>query len=54
MYSRKSAGTRMEVWKIPSLTGYSCEDLPLEPLEAADYWEKKKYSQISDLKFHKI
>ena len=24
-----------------------------EPLEAVYYWEKKKYSQISDMKFHK-
>ena len=27
MYSRKSAGPRIEPWGIPALTGYSCEDL---------------------------
>ena len=28
MYSRKSLGLRMEPWETPSLTGYSCEELP--------------------------
>ena len=28
MYSRKSAGPRMEPCGTPSLTGYSCKDLP--------------------------
>ena len=28
MYSRKSAGPRMEPGGTPALTGYSCEDFP--------------------------
>ena len=28
MYSRKSVGPRMEPWRIPAFTGYSCEDFP--------------------------
>ena len=28
MYSRKSVGLRMEPWRTPTLTGYSCEDFP--------------------------
>ena len=46
MYSRKSAGPRMEPWGTPaSLVKTS---LP-EPLEAVYYWGKKKKGQISDL-----
>ena len=28
MHSRKSVGPRMEPWGAPTLTGYSCEDVP--------------------------
>ena len=28
MYSRKSAGPRMDTWGTPALTGCSCEDSP--------------------------
>ena len=28
MYSSKSVGLRMEPWRTPALTGYSCEGLP--------------------------
>ena len=53
MYSRKSVGPRMEPWGTPALTGYCCEDFHSKPLEAVHHWEKKKWGQISDLKFHK-
>ena len=28
MYSTKSVGPRMKLWRTPALTGYSCEDFP--------------------------
>ena len=43
----------MEPWGRPALTGYSCEEFHPEPVEAVCYWEKKKWGQMSDLKFHK-
>ena len=38
MYRRKDIGSRMEPWGTPSLTGYSCEDFPSEPLGTFYYW----------------
>ena len=28
MYSKKSVESRMDLWRTPALTGYSCEDVP--------------------------
>ena len=53
MYSGKCVGPRIEPCGTPVLTGYPCEDFHPEPPKAVHYWEKKKYSQISNLKFHK-
>ena len=37
MYSKKSVGPSMELRGTPTLTGYSCEDLPSRALEGVYY-----------------
>ena len=43
----------METWERPALTEYSFKDFPSKLHEAVYYWERTKYSQIPDQKFHK-
>ena len=42
MYSRNSAGPRMEPSGTPALTGYSCEDFPSRTTECRLLLRKEK------------
>ena len=42
MYSKKSVGPRMEPWRTPALTRYSCEDFPSRTTQSCPLLRKEE------------
>ena len=55
MYTRKSAGTRMDPWGTPTLTGYFCDDIPSKnhskPSSTKKKQNKAKYRTWVSVRF---